>query len=112
MQRRRLSRDAALADLMFGFEPITNGIAFATVLQTILENLIRPLADLRVRTGAYHGFLLPLWLTGGTPAASMALQGPFLMDQASQSLPHAVAGIFTGGGLFDYSFFSPLHPPL
>jgi hypothetical protein len=66
---------------MLGFEPIAKGIAFAFGLQTLLENLIRPLADLRDQTDTYHGFL---------PAAladlveSTALQGPFLMDQATQ----------------------------
>jgi hypothetical protein len=83
MQHRRRSGDAVPADLMLGFEPITKGIAFASGLHTLLENVLRPLADLRVRTAAYHGFLLPLWLSGGTPAAITALQGPFLMDQAS-----------------------------
>jgi hypothetical protein len=59
MQHRRLSGNAVPADLMLGFEPITKGIAFASGLQTISENFIRPLADVRVRTDAYHGFLLP-----------------------------------------------------
>lgn len=84
MLHRRLSGDAVPSDLMLGFEPITKGIAFASGLHTLLENVPRPLADLRERTAAYHGFLLPLWLSGGTPAAIAALQGPFLMDQASQ----------------------------
>jgi hypothetical protein len=78
MQHRRLSGDAVPADLMLGFEPITEGIAFASGLHTLLENVLRPLADLRVRTGAYHGFLLPLWLSGGTAAAIYSTSGTFL----------------------------------
>jgi hypothetical protein len=62
MQRRRLNGDAAPADLLLGFEPITEGIAFPSGLPALLENLIRPLTDLRVRTDADHGFLLPRWL--------------------------------------------------
>jgi hypothetical protein len=84
MQYRRLSGDALLADLMLGFEPITKGIAFACGPLTILENLIRPLADLRVRTDAYHGFLLRFALTARTLGARTAFQGPFLMEQPSQ----------------------------
>ena len=84
MQNGRRSGDAVRADLMLGFDPITRGIAFASGLQTLLENLIRALADLRVQTDAYHGFPPAAWLTGGTPAASTAFQGPFLLNQASQ----------------------------
>ena len=72
MQPRRLNGDAAPADLLLGFEPITERIAFPSGLKVLLENPIRPLPDLRVRTDADHGFLLPVWLTGGTSAATMA----------------------------------------
>src|SRR5215469_3676294 len=105
-QPRRLNGDAEPADLLLGFEPITEWIAFPSGLPALLENLIRPLADLRVRTDADHGFLLPVWLTGGTPGASTALYGPFLVDQAKQRLPHAIAAIFTEGRTFDCSFLS------
>src|SRR5215469_14684031 len=83
---RRLSGDALPEDLVLGFEPITKGIPFASGLQTLLENLIRPLADLRVRTDAYHGLLLPLWVTGGTPVARRSTSGTFL-DGPDQTMP-------------------------
>jgi len=62
IQPRRLNGDAVPADLLLGFEPIAERIAFPSVLPALLENLIRPLADLRVRTDADYRFLLPVWL--------------------------------------------------
>ena len=62
MQLRRLNEDAATVDLVFGFEPITERIAFPSGLPALLENLICPLADLRMRIDADHRFLLPVWL--------------------------------------------------
>jgi hypothetical protein len=59
MQRQCLNGDAAPADLLLGFEPITEGIAFPSGPPALLENLIGSLADLRVRTDADHRFLLP-----------------------------------------------------
>jgi hypothetical protein len=50
IQRRRLNWDAAPADLPLGLEPITEGIAFPSGLPALLENLIRPLENLRMRT--------------------------------------------------------------
>jgi predicted phosphodiesterase len=54
-QRRRRNGDAAPADLLLGFQPITEGIAVPSGLPALLENLICPLADLQVRTDADHG---------------------------------------------------------
>jgi hypothetical protein len=59
MQRQCLNGDAAPADLLLGFEPITEGIAFPSGPPALLENLIGSLADLGVRTDADHRFLLP-----------------------------------------------------
>ena len=70
MQPRCLNGNAATADLLLGFEPITERIAFPSGLKALLENLICPLPDLRVRTEADHRFLLPVWLTDGTSGAS------------------------------------------
>src|SRR5215471_8232218 len=78
MQHRRLSGAAVLADLILGFVPITIGIAFACGPLTILENLIRPLADLLVRTDTNHGFLLPLWPIGGNARRRYGTCGTFL----------------------------------
>jgi hypothetical protein len=60
IQRRDRNGDAAPADLLLGFEPIAECIALPSGLLAVLENLIRPLADLQVRTDADHGFLLPV----------------------------------------------------
>src|SRR5262249_32356786 len=57
----RLNGNTALADLLFGFQPVADGIAFASGRPALQKNLVRPLADQRVRTYAdAHGFLLPL----------------------------------------------------
>jgi|SRR5215469_3600522 len=84
---RRLSGDSVPVDLVLGFEPITKGIPFASGLQTLLENLIRPLADLRVRTDAYHGFLLPLLVAFRTLVARHSTSRTFLDGPDQPMLP-------------------------
>jgi len=58
-QHRRRNGDAPGADLLFGFQPITEGIAFPSSLPALLENFMRTVANLLVRTDANaHRFLL------------------------------------------------------
>jgi hypothetical protein len=40
------------ADLLFGFKPITASIAFPSGVPALQKNLVRPVADLLVRTDA------------------------------------------------------------
>src|SRR5215510_8375664 len=98
MQESRPNGDALPADLLFGFTPITDGIALSPRLPALEKNLVRPMADLCVRTDAdAHRFLLRFWLSGGIPAASRARQRPFPKRYARQGFLRATARIFYAG---------------
>src|SRR5215471_16793840 len=60
MQDARPNGNALPANLLLGFKPISEGIAFASGVPTLQKNLVRPAPDLLMRTDAdTHGFLLP-----------------------------------------------------
>jgi hypothetical protein len=48
MPHSHLNGDALPADLLFGFKPITERIAFPSGVPALQEDLVRPVADLLV----------------------------------------------------------------
>jgi hypothetical protein len=90
MQDSRLNGLTTLADLLFGLEPIAEGITFPSGVPSLKKNLVCAPPDLLARTDAdAHGFLLLRRLTGGMPASSLAIQRPLLEVRATQGLLRA-----------------------
>ena len=106
IQRRDRNGDAAPADLLLGFEPITECIALPSGLPALLENLIRPLADLQMRTDADHGFLLPVRLSVGTPAPSKHFKDLSCWIRPAKDFCTRWQRHIREGWRFEYSFLS------
>ena len=106
MQPRRLNGDAEPADLLLGFEPITERIAFPSGLPTLLENLIRPLPDLRVRTEADHIFLLPVWLAVERLAQVQHFTDLSWRIRLNKDFRTGLQRYLRDGRSFEYSFLS------
>jgi hypothetical protein len=106
MQRRRLNGNAVPADFLLGLEPIAEGIAFPSGLPALLENLIRPFADLLVRTDADHGYLLPVRLSSGTPAPTRQFRGLSRWIMPAKDFRTSLQRYLREEWRFEYSFLS------
>src|SRR5215831_16570899 len=105
IQPRRLNGDAVPADLLLGCEPITERIAFPSGLPALLENLIRPLPDLRVRTDADHRFLLPVWLAVERLAQVQHFKNLSLWIRQPRTSARDCSDVYERGGLLTVAFF-------